>query len=49
MTKLIDFYNQMMRMVDERRAVDVVYLNFRNAFSTVSHNTIKLKQYKLEK
>ena len=34
---LISFYDQVIRLVDEAKAVDVVYLHFRKAFDTVSH------------
>lgn len=35
LTNLITFYNKITGSVDERRAVDVVYLNFSEAFDTV--------------
>jgi len=37
--------------VDERKAADVVYLNIRRAFDTVSRNVLmnKLKKYRLDK
>jgi len=38
--QLIAFYDGMTGWVDEGRAVDVVYLNFSNAFVTVSHNIL---------
>ena len=38
---LISFYNKVMCLVDEGKAVDVVYLDFRKAFDTVSHSNLK--------
>jgi len=38
--QLIAFYDGMTGWVDERRALDVVYLNFSKAFDTVSHNIL---------
>jgi len=35
LTKLISFYDQVTSLVDERKAVDVVYLDFSKAFNTV--------------
>ena len=32
-----DQYDQVIRLVDEARAVDVVYLHFSRAFDAVSH------------
>jgi len=39
-TNLISFYDQMTRLGDEGKAVDVVYLDFSKAFDTVPHNIL---------
>ncbi|KAK4826737.1 hypothetical protein QYF61_010990 [Mycteria americana] len=38
LTNLISFCNKVTRLVDEGKAVDVVYLDFSKAFDTVSHS-----------
>jgi len=40
LTNLIAFYDDVIGWVDERRAVDAVYLDFSQAFGTVSHNIL---------
>ena len=37
---LISFYDQVTRLVDEGKAVDVVYLEFCKAFDTVPHSIL---------
>lgn len=39
LTNFIDSYSDVPGLVDERRAADVVYLDFSNTFDTFSHNT----------
>ncbi|PKU43116.1 rna-directed dna polymerase from mobile element jockey- hypothetical protein [Limosa lapponica baueri] len=38
LTNLISFYDKVNRLVDEGKAVDVVYLDFSKVFDTVSHS-----------
>jgi len=40
LTNLISSYDQVTRLVDEGKAVDVVYIDFNKAFDTVSHNIL---------
>ncbi|KAK4831670.1 LOW QUALITY PROTEIN: hypothetical protein QYF61_018667 [Mycteria americana] len=43
LTNLISFYNKVTQLVDEGKAVDVVYLEFSIAFDTVSHSILLQK------
>ena len=40
LTNLISFYDKVTRLVDEGKAVDIVYLDLRKAFDTIFHSTL---------
>ena len=43
LTNLISFYDPVTRLVDERKAIDVVYLDFSKAFNTISYSILLKK------
>jgi len=43
LTSLISFYDQVTHLVDEGKAVDVIYLGFRMTFDTVPHSILLQK------
>ena len=40
LSNLVSFYGKVTRLVDEGKAVDIVYLDFSKAFDTVSHSIL---------
>ncbi|KAK4806776.1 hypothetical protein QYF61_005572 [Mycteria americana] len=48
LTNLISFCDEVTGLVDEGRAVDIDYLDFRKAFDTVSHKILLEKPYGLD-
>jgi len=48
LTSLITFYSEICVLVNERKAVDIVYLDFRKAFDKIPHKVIIEKLLKCE-
>jgi len=50
LTNLMNFHDEMTSLVDDKRAVDTVYLDFRKVFDTLSQKilTDKLLKYRLD-
>ncbi|PKU45103.1 rna-directed dna polymerase from mobile element jockey-like [Limosa lapponica baueri] len=51
LTNLISFYDKEIHLLDDGKAVDVVYLDFSKAFDTIPHNVLleKLPAYGLDR
>ena len=51
LTNLISFYDQVTCLVDEGKAVDLIYLDFSKSFDTVPHSILleKLAAYSLDR
>lgn len=48
MSNLIIFYDKVTHLVDQGRPVDVIFLNFRKAFDTVSYRILLGKMSSIE-
>lgn len=40
MTNLITFYDQVIHLMDEGKAVDIAYLDFSKVFDSISHSIL---------